>query len=205
MNHLNLYQRYFKTALDWLLALLLFTILLPLLILIALSILVSARESPIFIQQRVGKNQKLFEIYKFRTLYKRSNSQDSKTNDQEITPLGSFLRSTSLDELPQLINILKGEMSFVGPRPLIKDYLSLYTDRQAQRHRVKPGITGLAQIKGRNAISWSEKFELDLEYIRELSLVLDFMILLKTFKAPFVHKNINDEGRIGGTPFDGFN
>lgn len=137
--------------------------------------------SPVFIQPRPGKNEKPFDIIKLKTM---NDKQDSKGNllpdNLRITRFGKFFRSASIDELPQLINVLKGDMSFVGPRPLLMEYLSLYNEEQRKRHKVRPGITGLAQVNGRNAISWDEKFKYDIQYTQEISFFLDFKILVKT-------------------------
>jgi len=152
--------------------------------------------SPVFFRQnRPGKNAQIFEMVKFRTMTDRRDSAGKLLPDAvRLTPFGKFLRSTSLDELPELLNVLKGDMSLVGPRPLLVQYLPRYSPRQARRHEVPPGITGLAQVKGRNAISWEEKFEWDVRYVETQSVRLDFKILLLTVKTVFVRDGISAKG-----------
>ena len=152
--------------------------------------------SPVFFRQnRPGKNARIFEMVKFRTMTDRRDSAGKLLPDAlRLTPFGKFLRSTSLDELPELLNVLKGDMSLVGPRPLLVQYLPRYSPRQARRHEVPPGITGLAQVKGRNAISWEEKFEWDVRYVETQSVRLDFKILLLTVKTVFVRDGISAKG-----------
>ena len=149
----------------------------------------------IFSQSRTGKDEKVFKLYKFRTM-EVSTSSDLDDTSSRITPLGNILRKTSLDELPSLINVLKGEMSIVGPRPLLPEYLDRYNDFQRRRHEVLPGITGLAQISGRNSISWEEKFKFDVDYVENNSLFIDIYIIFKTFIKMFSSSEINhEEGR----------
>ncbi len=147
-----------------------------------------------FLQERVGLNKKVFTIIKFRTMNKIKNSNlnyvDTSMDLQRITVLGKFLRSTSLDELPEILNVLKRDMSLVGPRPLLKEYLELYSKRQLQRHNVLPGITGLAQIRGRNTIDWEKRFNLDLIYIKKHSVLFDLKIIIITFLHIFTRKNM---------------
>lgn len=154
--------------------------------------------SPIFYKQRrTGLKGKIFYIHKFRTM---TNDFDSNGNllpdSKRLTEFGTFLRSTSLDELPSLWSVIKGDMSLVGPRPLLEEYLTLYSENQARRHNVKPGITGLAQVNGRNAISWDEKFELDIKYVDNLSILLDIKILWLTIKKVIVRDGINAQGDV---------
>ena len=137
--------------------------------------------SPIFFQERPGRNEKIFKIFKLKTMNeKRGEDGELLEDHKRITRFGAFFRSASIDELPQLLNVLKGDMSFVGPRPLLIEYLTLYNEHQKKRHLVRPGITGLAQINGRNAISWNDKFDFDVNYVNDLSFVLDLQILMKT-------------------------
>src|SRR6185437_5083241 len=170
-----------KPLMDRLFALLLLLALLPLLAVMVLFLLAYNRGRVFFTQQRPGMGGEPFTLIKFRTMTDERDGQGNLLPDAErITTVGSFLRKTSLDELPQLINILKGDMSFVGPRPLLMEYLPLYTEAQAGRHSVKPGITGLAQVKGRNQLSWNDKFAYDREYAENISFMLDLKIVLLT-------------------------
>ena len=161
--------------------------------------------SPVFFKQkRPGLKGKTFIFYKFRTMTNKRDSHDYLLPDKDrIIPLGNFLRKTSLDELPSLFNVLRGDMSLVGPRPLLVEYLDLYSPEQARRHEVKPGITGWAQVNGRNAISWEEKFDLDVWYIDNHSLFLDFKIVLKTFVKVFKQEGISEDGMTTVTYFKG--
>lgn len=172
----------FKSIFDKFLALFLIMLFFPIYIVVSLLILLKMGNPILFRQQRPGYKEKIFGIYKFRTM---TNDTDEDGNllpdDQRLVGIGKFIRSTSLDELPQLFNVLKGEMSFVGPRPLLIEYLDLYNDEQKRRHDVKPGITGWAQVNGRNAISWEQKFEYDVWYVDNQSFWLDMKILWMTF------------------------
>lgn len=164
----------------------------PIFLILSLLIFFDLGSPIIFKQERPGENGKLFTMLKFRTMKNESSLHGSQKEDQErLTRFGLFLRSTSLDELPELINVLKGEMSLVGPRPLLKEYLTLYNRFQKRRHEVKPGITGWAQINGRNAISWQEKFKLDVWYVENQSFLLDLKILLVTIKKVLFRENIS--------------
>ncbi len=177
-----MYKNFFKPLLDKLFSLVLIIIFLPIIILIGIAIYLWDKKPIIFTQERPGYKGKIFKIYKFRTM---TNEKDENGNllpdEKRLKGLGKFIRSTSLDELPQLFNVLKGDMSFVGPRPLLIKYLPLYNDRQKKRHNVLPGITGWAQVNGRNAISWQEKFEYDVWYVEHISFLLDMKILWMTF------------------------
>jgi len=176
-----MYAALLKPLMDRLFALLLLLALLPLLAVMVLFLLAYNRGRVFFTQQRPGMGGEPFTLIKFRTMTDERDGQGNLLPDAErITTVGSFLRKTSLDELPQLINILKGDMSFVGPRPLLMEYLPLYTEAQAGRHSVKPGITGLAQVKGRNQLSWNDKFAYDREYAENISFMLDLKIVLLT-------------------------
>jgi lipopolysaccharide/colanic/teichoic acid biosynthesis glycosyltransferase len=197
-------QAVIKVIADRLIAALMVLLILPVCLLIAIAIHQFMGSPVIFAQPRPGKHGKIFCFYKFRTM---TNACDLEGNllpdEQRLTPFGLFLRHTSLDELPQLLNILKGEMSFVGPRPLLVKYLDRYTAEQSRRHGVKPGITGLAQINGRNALRWEEKFELDVWYIDHWTLWLDLKILFLTAWKVIQREGINQEGFTTSEEFKG--
>ncbi len=193
-----------KRSLDILTAGLGLLILSPLLIVIFLLILIQMGRPIIFKQMRPGLNGKPFYMYKFRTMTNEKDEQGNPLSDeQRLTRLGRFLRSSSLDELPELFNVLKGDMSLVGPRPLLMQYLDRYTPEQARRHEVKPGITGWAQVNGRNAITWEEKFALDVWYVDNWSLWLDIKILAMTVVKVFTKEGISAEGEATMTEFMG--
>lgn len=181
-------------------------VILPLLLLLAVLVRHRHGSPVLFRQTRPGRNGEPFRMYKFRTM---TDTRDARKNllpdDQRLTKLGSILRSTSLDELPELFNVLKGEMSLVGPRPLLMEYLPLYTPEQARRHEVRPGITGWAQVNGRNAISWEEKFKLDVWYVDNRSVLLDLKILWLTFMKVFKKEGINQAGYATMKKFTGSN
>lgn len=191
-----------KSSVDKIGAILLLGILFPLFVLVFIGIRFCMGPNVIFTQERAGKNGYPFKIYKFRTM---SNAKDSNGNllpdEQRQTPLGNWIRRFSLDELPQIINILKGEMSFIGPRALLISYLPHYTPTQNRRHNVLPGITGLAQVKGRNRISWEKKFEYDIYYVDHLSLWLDIYIVFLTFIEIFFSKGVTTESNQTSAPF----
>jgi sugar transferase EpsL len=176
----------------------------PLIVLLALLVRIKLGAPIFFCQTRPGLHGKPFKMYKFRTM---TNERDVDGNllpdEQRLTPFGKFLRSTSLDELPELINVLKGEMSLVGPRPLLMEYLPLYSPEQARRHEVRPGITGWAQVNGRNAISWEDKFKLDVWYVDNQSLWLDLKILWMTFAKVFKREGISQDGQATASKFTG--
>ena len=181
---------YFKSLCDFVLASLLFLVSLPVFIPITILLFFANKGKPFFYQLRPGKGERVFKIVKFRSMNDKRDAQGELLPDEErITKVGAFVRKTSLDELPQLINVIKGEMSFVGPRPLLVSYLPLYNAVQKRRHDVKPGITGWAQVNGRNALSWEEKFKYDVWYVDHFSLGMDMQILFKT-----VGKVINRDG-----------
>ena len=192
MNKKGLYEKYFKRLFDFIVSLIAFIVLSPLLLVLSLIVRIKLGSPIIFKQKRPGLNEKLFTLYKFRTM---NNSKDEHgvllSDSERLTKFGKFLRATSLDELPSLLNIIKGDLSIVGPRPLLVEYLSLYNDEQKKRHSVRPGLTGLAQVKGRNAISWEEKFHLDLLYMSKISLFYDIMIILLTIKKVIFREGIN--------------
>jgi hypothetical protein len=159
-----------------------------------------------FIQERPGKNGRLFRVIKFKTMTDERDAAGNLLPDAErLTKIGRFVRSTSIDELPQLINVLKGDMALIGPRPLLSKYLPLYSKEQARRHELRPGITGWAQVNGRNAISWSKKFELDVWYVDHCSLLLDLRIILLTMKKVFAREGINSENDVTMEDFNGNN
>lgn len=177
---------------------------LPLLGILALAVRYSMGASVLFRQARAGKHGKHFELRKFRTMkHPHQCDPDNQSDSDRVTPFGMWLRSTSLDELPELINVLRGEMSLVGPRPLLVQYLERYTAEQRRRHDVLPGLTGWAQVNGRNALSWEEKFKLDVWYVDNQSLWLDLKILLLTFKTVLKREGINSEKQVGMPEFMG--
>jgi lipopolysaccharide/colanic/teichoic acid biosynthesis glycosyltransferase len=181
-------------------------ILLPILLIISLLIYFKLGSPIFFIQKRPGKNEKEFNLIKFRTMLNARDKNGNLLSDEKrLTPFGEFLRSASLDEFPELINVLKGDMSLVGPRPLLKEYLPLYSEYHARRHEVRPGITGLAQVNGRNTLNWEDKFDYDIEYIDNYSLLLDFKILFKTIIKVFKREDINNEEHATMSKFEGYN
>ncbi|PQV50183.1 lipopolysaccharide/colanic/teichoic acid biosynthesis glycosyltransferase [Jejuia pallidilutea] len=181
-----MYKFFFKSILDFLIAFVGIVILLPLFLIIFIILLFINNGKPFFFQERPGKNERIFKIMKFKTMTDKKDSNGNLLpNEDRMTTFGSFLRRTSLDEIPQLINILKGDMSLIGPRPLRVHYLPYYTKEEAVRHTVKPGVTGLAQVSGRNALSWDDKLALDIKYVHTITFLNDFKILIKTFKKVF--------------------
>lgn len=185
------YDKYIKRTIDFLLSAIAVVLLSPVLLIVTLVVRFKLGTPVIFRQQRPGMNEKIFTMYKFRTMTdKRNDCGELLPDEERLTKCGRVLRATSLDELPELVNILLGHMSIVGPRPLAVEYLPYYTDRERHRHDVKPGLTGLAQVKGRNSLSWEEKFEFDLEYIDNISLVLDIKIVFKTIEKVIRRKDI---------------
>ena len=199
-----MYKKYFKHIIDKFFALLALLFLLPIFVLITIGLYIANQGKPFFFQKRPGKNGKIFEIIKFKTMNDLKDSQGNLLPDEKrLTRIGTFVRKTSLDEIPQLINVLRGEMSLIGPRPLLPEYLPLYNDFQKRRHEVKPGITGWAQVNGRNAISWKQKFEYDVWYVDHLSFKLDLRILWLTLKKVIKSEGINSLGEITTQPFKG--
>ena len=178
----------------------------PLLLIISLILFFTNESKCFFIQPRPGKDEKIFFIIKFRTMNERKNNKGELLPDNErLTQIGKFLRKSSIDELPQLVNVLKGDISFIGPRPLLVDYLPLYNELQRRRHKVKPGITGWAQINGRNAISWFEKFKYDVWYVDNISLFVDIKILVLTFVKVFKSEGVNSSNSSTMEAFNGKN
>ncbi len=190
-----MYKGFFKPILDFTLALLALLILSPILILVGLFLAIANRGNPFFIQSRPGKNEKLFDIIKFKTMNDKRDPKGKLLSDaKRLTRIGKLVRKTSLDEIPQLINVLKGDMSLIGPRPLLPEYLSLYNTEQKKRHLVKPGITGWAQVNGRNAISWEQKFTYDIWYVENCSFWIDIKIILLTIQKVLASKDIAADG-----------
>jgi lipopolysaccharide/colanic/teichoic acid biosynthesis glycosyltransferase len=192
-----MYEQFFKPFGDFIIALLLLIILSPIVLLITIFLFLANNGKVFFFQQRPGLNSKPFKIVKFKTMRDAFDKEGIPLPDElRLTKIGSIIRSASLDELLQLINVLKGDMSLVGPRPLLMQYLSRYSPEQAKRHNVKPGITGWAQVNGRNAISWEQKFKLDVEYVEKQSFVLDLKILWLTFLNVIQRKGISADGHV---------
>ena len=201
-----MYKSYLKRLFDFLAALLGLLVLSPLFILASIALFLANQGKPFFLQKRPGKNGRIFTIIKFKTMNDKKDAQGNLLSDAErLTPVGAFVRKTSLDEIPQLINVLKGDMSLIGPRPLLVQYLPLYNAAQKQRHNVRPGITGWAQVNGRNAISWEQKFAYDVWYVEHCSLLLDLKILLRTIQKVIVRDGISQEGQATMEFFNGNN
>lgn len=186
-----MYAKYIKRILDLILSLMALIVLMPLMIIIGILVRINLGSPIIFKQKRPGKNEKIFTLYKFRTMTdKRDIDGNLLPDEYRLTKFGKFLRSTSLDELPELINIIKGDMAIVGPRPLLVEYLPYYTEEEKHRHDVRLGLTGLAQVNGRNAISWEEKLKYDTEYIKKISFYSDLKIIFKTIKKTIKREDI---------------
>ena len=199
-----MYRKYIKRMLDFTLSLMALLVLSPVLVLLTVIGAVQMKGNPFFTQLRPGKDEKIFRLIKFRTM---TNEKDKDgyllPDDVRLVPYGKFLRSTSMDELPELINILKGDMSIVGPRPLLVQYLDRYNSHQARRHEVRPGFTGLAQVNGRNAISWEARFDYDVTYVDSISFVLDCKIILKTVLTVLRRDGISSETSVTMEEFMG--
>lgn len=188
------YEQYIKRPQDFLCALLALVVLSPVMLIIAIMVRIKLGSPVLFAQERPGKNEKVFRLYKFRTMTDARDSEgDLLPDDVRLTGFGKALRSTSLDELPELINILKGDMSVVGPRPLLVKYLPRYSSHQARRHEVRPGFTGLAQVHGRNAITWEEKFDWDVKYVDNITFLGDWMIIFQTVKTVLKREGISSD------------
>lgn len=201
-----MYRQFFKRFLDFFVAFMALLVLSPLLIPITLLLALANSGKPFFFQKRPGKNERIFQIVKFKTMTDERDSKGGLLPDEKrLTTVGSFVRKTSIDELPQLINVIKGDMSLIGPRPLLPQYLSLYSERQKKRHSVRPGITGWAQVNGRNAISWTKKFEYDVWYVENLSFSLDVKIIFKTIKKVLISEGINTANMATTEAFNGKN
>jgi undecaprenyl phosphate N,N'-diacetylbacillosamine 1-phosphate transferase len=189
-----MYEKWIKRIIDVMFSLLGLFFLFPFFLFLTFFLFFVFKANPFFIQPRVGKNKKIFKIYKFKTMTSEKGSDGFLLSDkQRLTSVGEFLRKTSLDEIPQLINVLLGDMSIVGPRPLLTGYMYLYSEFQDKRHFVQPGITGWVQVNGRNALSWDKRFELDVYYVENISFILDLKIIFKTVKVIFEKKTLNDD------------
>ena len=202
-----MYKHCFKRMTDFIIALCVLAVIWPILAVIALWLhFANKGAGTFFLQERPGKNGKIFKVIKFKTMTdERDASGDLLPDEQRLTKVGKFVRSTSIDELPQLFNVLKGDMALIGPRPLLPQYLPLYSKEQARRHEVRPGITGWAQCHGRNAISWTKKFELDVWYVDHCSFLLDLKIIFLTIKKVLVREGISSETSVTMEPFTGNN
>ena len=201
---MKLYRRYFKRLFDFILSFLALVVLTPVFLIVSVILFFSNHGKPFFFQRRPGKNERIFLLVKFKTM---NDSRDSNgellPDEKRITRFGKFIRKTSLDEIPQLFNVLKGDMSLIGPRPLLIEYLPLYNGRQKRRHEVRPGITGWAQANGRNAISWEQKFEYDVWYVENLNFVLDVKIIGRTIKKTLKSEGISQQGHATMPVFKG--
>lgn len=203
-SRIGMYKKYIKRPMDFVLSLLAIIVLSPLLIIVALLVRTKLGSPILFKQKRPGRNERIFMMYKFRTMTdEKDKNGNLLPNEMRHTKFGKFLRSTSLDELPGLINIIKGDMSIIGPRPLLVEYLPLYNFHQKRRHEVRPGLSGLAQVTGRNSLSWEEKFDLDVKYVKNISLKNDIQIILLTIKKVFVREGINFDQEIMDIKFKG--
>lgn len=199
-----MYKHGIKHILDFLLAIIGFLLLSPVFVFVTIGLYFANQGKPFFFQTRPGKNEKLFRIIKFKTMNDKKDASGKLLPDQDrLTKIGSFVRKTSLDEIPQLLNVLKGDMSLIGPRPLLPEYLHLYNDFQKKRHHVKPGITGWAQVNGRNAISWDKKFELDVFYVQNISFWIDLKIISLTIIKVLKSDGINPDDVSLTEPFIG--
>lgn len=201
----NLYYK-IKRIFDFIISLVAFIVLSPIILIVSILVYIKLGSPILFKQERPGKGGKIFKMYKFRTMLDSYDKFGQALPDEErLTKFGKILRSTSLDELPELINVIKGDMSLVGPRPLLVEYLELYSEEQNKRHNVRPGITGWAQVNGRNSISWNDKLKLDVEYVNNLSLILDIKILFLTVYKVFKRDGISQEGNVTMEKFTGNN
>lgn len=201
-----MYNSFFKRIFDFIIALFGLIILSPIFLVVFIGLMIVNQGKALFFQERPGKGEKVFKIIKFKSMNDKKNVDGNLLPDSErLTSLGAFVRKTSLDEIPQLINVLKGDMSIIGPRPLRTYYLPIYNAEQKRRHNVKPGITGWAQVNGRNAISWTKKFELDVYYVDHVSFKLDIKIFFLTIKKVFIREGISKEGHVTTERFNGYN
>lgn len=204
MQSKGIYYRYVKRPMDIIMSLIALIILSPILLAVAILVRIKLGSPVIFKQQRPGRNEKIFTLYKFRTMTdKKGENGKLLPNDLRLTRFGRLLRSTSLDELPELYNILKGDMSFVGPRPLLVEYLPLYNEEQKRRHEVRPGLTGLAQINGRNLIDWEDRFKFDLVYINNVDFFGDIKIVILTAKKVLLKEGVDSKHSTFIEPFQG--
>lgn len=202
-----MYKNFFKRLIDFIIVFTALAVIWPFLLAITIWLhFANKGAGAFFFQERPGKNGKIFKVIKFKTMTDERDAQGNLLPDADrLTPVGRFVRSTSIDELPQLINVLKGDMSLIGPRPLLVKYLPLYSPEQARRHEVRPGITGWAQCHGRNAISWTKKFELDVWYVDHISFMTDLKVIFLTIKKVVCREDINQEGEATMEEFDGHN
>ena len=201
-----MYRSIIKPLADFIISLFSLIILSPLILILVIILLIANKGQPFFCQYRPGKNGRLFKLLKFKTMLDTKDANGVLLPDkQRITRIGKFMRSASFDELPQLFNVLSGKMSFIGPRPLLKEYLPLYNQHQARRHEVKPGLTGWAQVNGRNTISWAEKFNLDVWYVDNISFLLDIKIFFKTIFKVLNCQGINSSEKYTMSAFKGNN
>lgn len=202
-----MYKHFFKRLIDFILVLCVLLVIWPILLIITVWLhFANKGAGAFFTQDRPGKNGKIFKVIKYKTMTDERDAEGNLLSDADrLTKVGRFVRSTSIDELPQLINVLKGDMALIGPRPLLPQYLPLYSPEQARRHEVRPGITGWAQIHGRNAISWAKKFEYDVWYVDHCSFLLDLKIVFLTIKKVFIREGISQEGQATMEFFNGKN
>ena len=201
-----MYKNFIKPAIDFVLALVGFLFLSPVFVLVAIGLFFANDGKPFFFQLRPGKDGKIFKIIKFKTMTDKKDENGNLLPDADrLTKIGSFVRKTSLEEIPQLLNVIKGDMALVGPRPLLPQYLELYNDFQRRRNEVKPGITGWAQVNGRNSISWEKKFEYDVWYVDNVSFLLDIKILIMTVLKVVKSEGINEQGQATSNEFKGNN
>lgn len=201
-----MYKSFLKRLLDFIIALVGLIIISPVFIIVMIALFIANDGKPFFFQERPGLNERIFRIIKFKTMNDKKDAEGNLLSDmQRLTKAGGFVRKTSLDEIPQLINVLKGDMSLIGPRPLLIRYLPLYSDEQRRRHEVRPGITGWAQVNGRNSIPWKKKFEYDVEYVDNLSFILDLKILWLTVLKVLKREGVNQSDERPMMPFDGTN
>ena len=201
-----MYKHFFKRVFDFFIALIGLIVLSPIFIGVTIGLYFANQGKPFFFQARPGLNEKIFKIIKFKTMNDKKDKEGNLLSDAErLTSIGAFVRKTSLDELPQLINVLKGDMAIIGPRPLLPQYLPLYNETQKRRHNVRPGITGWAQVNGRNAISWTKKFELDVWYVDHVSFATDVKVFFTTFKKVFKSEGISQAGQATMEVFNGKN
>ena len=206
MSKKGIYEKYFKRPFDIFVSFLALLLLSPILIFIGILVKIKLGSPIIFKQKRPGLNEKIFVLYKFRTMTNETDKYGIPlTDDERINKFGNFLRVSSIDELPELLNILKGDMSIVGPRPLLVEYLPLYNTVQRKRHDVRPGLTGKAQISGRNKINWNDKFILDIDYANNIKFSTDIKIIIKTIMKVLKHEGINSQNSVTATKYKGNN
>jgi undecaprenyl phosphate N,N'-diacetylbacillosamine 1-phosphate transferase len=201
-----MYKFFFKRLIDFILSLIGFMVLFPIFLLLTILLIIANKGTPFFFQKRPGKNEKIFSVIKFKTMNDKKDKTGKLLPDSaRITLVGKFIRSSSLDEIPQLLNVIMGDMSLIGPRPLLVSYLEVYNDKHKKRHDIRPGITGWAQVNGRNAIEWQQKFDLDIYYLENMSFLLDLKIIFITLKRVFKREGINFESTQKNKYFTGYN